>query len=263
VAALHLLFNGLEQTIIQEGQLQKQLHQKHQHLEKTLQAMEEKNQELEQFAYIASHDLQEPLQTISSLADRLEKQHKEELSTQVQLYLRFLSESANRMRALLTGLLDYSRIGKEGQRGPVNCQLLLEEVLLELNSVIEESKARIVAQPLPALKAYPAELRQLLKNLLSNAIKFHKQGVPPLVTIQAKEQDHEWIFAVIDNGIGIAEPFQQKIFVIFQRLHVRSRYVGTGVGLAHAKKIVELHGGRLWVESRPDQGSTFYFTIPK
>jgi signal transduction histidine kinase len=263
VAALHLLFSGLEQTIIQEGQLQKQLHQKHQHLEKTLQAMEEKNQELEQFAYIASHDLQEPLQTISSLVERLDKHHKGDLSTQVQLYLSFLSESANRMRDLLTGLLDYSRIGKAGQPEPVNCQLLLEEVLLELNAAIEESRARIVAQPLPSLKAYPVELKQLLHNLISNAIKFHTQGTPPLVTIQAEEQDQQWLFAVIDNGIGIAEPFQQKIFVIFQRLHVRSRYLGTGVGLAHAKKIVELHGGKLWVESKPDQGSTFYFTIPK
>lgn len=263
VASLNLLFNGLQATIEKESQLQKQLKKEGQTLEKMLEMMETKNQELEQFAYIASHDLQEPLRTISSIVDLLEKQQRDKLDATAISYLNFLSQASSRMRALITGLLEYSRIGKERQLELVDFQAILQELLTDLDATIRESKADIFIDNLPSLPAYPIELRQLFQNLVSNAVKFRRAGIAPKIKITAKEENGHWVFSVMDNGIGIEEQFRQKIFVIFQRLHPKSKYEGTGIGLAQCKKIAELHGGKIWVESKPNQGSIFNFTIPK
>jgi signal transduction histidine kinase len=263
VASLNLLFKGMQATIIKEGNLQKELVQKSKTLENMLESMERKNQELEQFAYIASHDLQEPLRTITGIADQFEKQYKEKLDEDAVMYLTYLSQSTTRMRLLIKGLLDYSRIGKERELEFVNCNTILKELTDELDMLIKENKAIIFIDDLPSLNAYKIEFRQLFQNLISNAIKFRKTETSPEIKISAKEENEYWIFSVKDNGIGIEEKFHEKIFVIFQRLHSKSQYEGTGIGLAHCKKIVELHGGKIWVDSKPEQGSTFYFTIPK
>jgi signal transduction histidine kinase len=262
-ASIHLLFNGLQATIIKENTLQIQLKQESQSLERMLQKMETKNAELEQFAYIASHDLQEPLTTILSVVNLFDKQYKEKLDVNALTYLGFLSQSSSRMQALITGLLDYSRIGKETEIEIVDCNQILYQVLSELDEQIKKNKATIVVEPLPTFYAYRVELKQMFENLLTNALKFRKQEETPQVTVKAREEKDEYVFSVKDNGIGIEKKFTQKIFIIFQQLHAKSKYAGIGIGLAQCKKIAELHGGKIWVESTPSQGSTFYFTVSK
>lgn len=263
VGSLQLLFNGLEATIVNENHLKTQLNKEKNAQEKMLDTLQTKNQELEQFAYISSHDLQEPLQAISSFTDLLKSQYQAKLDKRAGTYLEYLAQSTARMRALISGLLDYARIGREQQLEEVNCQGVVNEVLMTLDASIEQSGARVTVHPLPQVPGYPPELKQLFQNLLSNALKFRQEDVPLEIVIKAEDAGEEWVFSVQDNGIGIEERFQQKIFVIFQQLHPRSKYEGTGLGLAHSKKMVELHGGRIWVKSAPLTGSIFYFTIPK
>jgi PAS domain S-box-containing protein len=222
--------------------------------------MEIKNKELEQFAYVASHDLQEPLRTITSFIDLLQKKHTgdDEKTTK---YFKYITDAAGRMKNLITCLLDYSRIGKSSKPEKVNCAELIKEVLVDLNRLIAESKANIKAIKLPAINGYPLELKLLFQNLISNSIKFSKKGVVPQIVIKASKISGYWKFSVQDNGIGIGTEHFDKIFAIFQRLHLRDEYEGTGIGLAHCQKIVHLHGGKLWVESKLGEGSTFYFTL--
>lgn len=225
--------------------------------------MESKNKELEQFAYVASHDLQEPLRTISGFVDLLEKEYKGKLSSNGDIYLNYLSQASDRMKILIKDLLDYSRIGREKAAMPVDCDDLLEEVVADLGKSIRESEARISFADLPALYAYPTELKLLFQNLIANAIKFRHPQRKPVITITAGQETHAWKFVVADNGIGIEKQNLDRIFIIFQRLHNRSQYEGSGIGLAHCKKIVELHGGAIRAESEPGIGSRFVFTISK
>lgn len=223
--------------------------------------LERKNKELEQFAYVASHDLQEPLRTTAGFVEALRKQYKGRLDEHADRYLDYIAQSSDRMKTLIKDLLDYSRIGREKQFVPVNCNLMLAEVLTDLDRVIKESQAAIKAADLPVINAFPTELKLLFQNLLSNSIKFKKPGIPPVIQIDVQSRNGYWKFAVQDNGIGIDPSHHDRIFIIFQRLHNRSDYEGSGIGLAHCKKIVELHGGEIWVESVPGKGSTFFFTI--
>lgn len=223
--------------------------------------LERKNKELEQFAYVASHDLQEPLRTTTGFVEALRKQYRGMLDEHADRYLDYIAQSSDRMKTLIKDLLDYSRIGREKQFVKVDCNVVLTEVLADLDSVIRESKAIIKADELPVISAYPTEFKLLFQNLITNAIKFRRPGVSPMVGISARSENGHWKFAVHDNGIGIDPGHQDRIFIIFQRLHNRSDYEGSGIGLAHCKKIVELHGGTIWVESSPGKGSTFYFTI--
>ena len=225
--------------------------------------MESKNKELEQFAYVASHDLQEPLRTISGFVDLLEQEYKGKLSSNGDIYLNYLSQASDRMKILIKDLLDYSRIGREKAAMPVDCDDLLEEVVADLGKSIRESEARISFADLPALYAYPTELKLLFQNLIANAIKFRHPQRKPVITITAGQETHAWKFVVADNGIGIEKQNLDRIFIIFQRLHNRSQYEGSGIGLAHCKKIVELHGGAIRAESEPGIGSRFVFTISK
>jgi PAS domain S-box-containing protein len=231
-------------------------------LRRAMLTLQNANVELEQFAYIASHDLQEPLRTVSTFAQLFMEEYEGKLDEQGNQYIGFILESSNRMRQLIKGLLDYSRIGKEKKFVEVNYNELIANVLADLEIFIKESNAKINVQPLPVLYSNPTEIRQLFQNLINNAIKFSPKGATPEITITAEKQKDEWRFAVTDNGIGISEENRDKIFVIFKRLHNRSEYEGTGIGLSHCKKIVEQHGGKIWVESEPGKGSTFYFTIP-
>jgi signal transduction histidine kinase len=221
-----------------------------------------KNKELEQFAYIASHDLQEPLRSVTSFSQLINEEYRGEIGEDGGRYLDFLMEASGRMRNLIKGLLDYSRLGREAKLVQIDANATLRAIQVDLSVAITESQARITSDPLPTLQVFETEFRQLLQNLLSNALKFRRKDTAPEVHISAQRQRNFWEFTVRDNGIGIAKESQAKIFLIFQRLHTRSQYEGTGIGLANCRKIVELHGGSIWVESEKNQGSTFYFTIP-
>ncbi|MGW8121849.1 sensor histidine kinase [Roseivirga echinicomitans] len=225
--------------------------------------LERQNHELEQFTYIASHDLQEPLRTLTSINQLMQEEFKGRLDERADTYLKFINESAERMQLLVKGLLDYSKIGKFGGLSEVDLNEVVKDVLSDLSFSIKESNAKIVIENLPTLKAYKTELRQVFQNLIGNAIKFRKKDVTPEILVSAKEQDREWLFSVKDNGIGIEEKDKDKIFVIFKRLHNRNKFEGTGIGLSNCKKIVELHGGNIWIGSALEKGSVFNFTIAK
>jgi len=227
------------------------------------QEIESKNKELEQFAYVASHDLQEPLRTIAGFVDLLKKEFKEKLDGNGPIYLNYLAQASDRMKTLIKDLLDYSRIGREKQAMPVDCNNLLEEVLADLGKSIRESGARINTSPLPMLRAYPTELKLLFQNLIANSIKFRHPDRPPEISIFALQENGKWKFTVSDNGIGIDQQFLERIFIIFQRLHSRTQYEGSGIGLANCKKIVEVHQGDIWAEATPGLGARFHFTIGK
>lgn len=219
--------------------------------------------EIEQFTYIASHDLREPIRTISTFAHLLQEEYASNLDDTANKVIEFISDSANRMSSLVTALLNYSLLGKANVHCMVDCNKIIDEVLDDLSDLILESNANLEVQRLPVVLGMETELRQLFQNLINNAIKFKKSDIQPEIQISAQSLDKEWKFKIVDNGIGIEEKNNEKIFVIFKRLHKRDEYDGTGVGLANCKKIVEMHNGRIWVESTIGVGSAFFFTIPK
>lgn len=225
--------------------------------------LEQKNKELEQFAYVASHDLQEPLRTITSFVEIFKKQYYGNLDTKADKYLNYIIQASDRMRVLIKDLLDFSRIGNNKDLERVDCNQVLMDVIDDIDMAITESGAIIKSDPLPVINGYPIELKQLFQNLTVNAIKFSKPGVIPQIKISANIMDNQWHFSFADNGIGIDKAHYERIFIIFQRLHTRTEYVGSGIGLSHCKKIVELHRGNIWVESGIGSGSSFHFTIPK
>ncbi|MDD4954785.1 MAG: PAS domain S-box protein [Candidatus Omnitrophica bacterium] len=220
------------------------------------------NENLEQFAYVASHDLQEPLRVMASYSQLLEKRYKEKMDKDANEFIDFIVDAAKRMQKLITDLLAYSRVGRlDARMDAVDCNEILGKVRYTLSPLIEETKAVITNDTLPVSVCSEIQLIQLFQNLIQNAIKF-KGEAAPRIHIGARRQNNEWVFSVADNGIGIDGKYKDKIFLIFQRLHTRDKYPGTGIGLSICKKIVEAHGGRIWVESEPGRGSTFYFTVP-
>lgn len=225
--------------------------------------LENANKELEQFAYLASHDLQEPLLTISNFVGLLENKYSGKLDIDADRYLNFINAASTKIRNLIKDLLDYSRIGKDATFTTVDCNEVLKEVLSEMQKTIKENNAKIKFSILPVLTGDKIRLKQLFRNLISNAIKFRKKNVFPEIEITIEQKDNEYLFAIKDNGIGIEEQYFIKLFNIFQRLNNATEYHGTGIGLASSKKIVEQHNGKIWVESKIDEGSTFYFTISK
>ena len=220
------------------------------------------NAELEQFAYIASHDLQEPLSMVSSLVQLLQKRYKGKLDPDADEFIGFAAEGAVRMQRLINDLLAYSRVGTRGKSfGEVDLERALAQALENLQLAIKEKKAVISSDPLPAAFGDGGQLAQVFQNLIDNALKFcgKKQ---PRVHVSARPEDDEVVCSVQDNGIGIAPEYLNQLFLLFHRLHTRKEYPGTGLGLAICKRIVERHGGGIWVESAPEQGSIFYFRIP-
>lgn len=222
------------------------------------------NAELEQFAYVASHDLKEPLRMVSSYVQLLQQRYKGKLDQDADEFIYYAVDGASRMQTLIDDILAYSRVGTRGvPLEPTDCNEVLKMALDDLNVLIQESKASIVSEHLPEIAVDSAQITQLFQNLIANAIKFRQPDKPLSIKILCSRLDSgEWLFSVKDNGIGFDQQYAEKIFVIFQRLHGRGEYSGTGIGLAIAKKIVERHGGRIWAESRPGKGSTFYFAIP-
>ena len=230
-------------------------------LKQTLEELERSNKDLEQFAYAASHDLQEPLRTVSNFSQLLAKRYKGELDAKADQFIGFIVDGATRMQEMIDNLLAYSRVSTRAKPfEPTNCETLFDQALANVKMAIEESGAVVTHDPLPTVMADASQLVQLFQNLLSNAIKFRKEK--PRIIVSAVQRGNEWLFSVEDNGIGIAPEFMEHIFKMFQREHTSAEYPGTGVGLAICKKIVERHGGRIWVESQTGKGSTFYFTIP-
>jgi signal transduction histidine kinase len=225
--------------------------------------LERSNKELEQFAYISSHDLQEPLRQVQAFVQLLRNRYQGKLDDKADQYIQFASDGAARMGDLVRGLLDYSRVGNQDQPcPPASCRQALETALANLQTSIGEAQARVTHDELPTVTVEPTQLTQLFQNLIGNAVKFRRTGVPPEIHVGARQEDSHWLLWVKDNGIGIKPEYQEKVFQIFQRLHTREKYPGTGIGLAICKKIVEHHGGRLWIESQIGQGSTFYFSLP-
>ncbi|BAU53848.1 sensor histidine kinase [Mucilaginibacter gotjawali] len=224
--------------------------------------LEMKNQELEQFVYIASHDLQEPLLTITNFLELAQEEWREKIDKETKLYFEFITQAAVRMKNLIKGLLDYSRIGIEKKMSLIDCNQLIDEVRHDIDASMQKSGAQIIYHNLPSVNGYPNELKQLFQNLLSNAIKFRKSDASPIINIHAALEGRFWKFSITDNGIGFDLKFKNKIFLIFQRLNNRDIFEGNGIGLAYCKKIVQTHGGEIFADSEPGKGSTFYFTIP-
>jgi PAS domain S-box-containing protein len=228
----------------------------------TVEAFRRSNAELEQFAYVASHDLQEPLRMVSSFTQLLAQRYRGKLDKDADDYIAFAVDGANRMQKLITDLLSYSRLETRGKPfKSVDAGVVLGQAVLNLRAAMEESGALITNDRLPEVSADESQLLQLFQNLLANSIKFRSEH-NPRIHVAATRQEDEWRFSVSDNGIGIESEYYERIFVLFQRLHPASAYPGTGIGLTICKKIVSRHGGRIWVESELGKGSTFYFTLP-
>ena len=220
------------------------------------------NSDLEQFAYAASHDLQEPLRTITAYVGLVKERYGDQLDDTAHEFMDFAIDGAERMQRLITDLLEYSRVGTQGRElEPVNCSRIMDSVLGSLNEAIKSQKAKVDCSPLPIVNGDEAQLARLFQNLIGNALKF-TGDTDPRIQIWAELQGADWVFSVKDNGIGIAPDYQERIFGMFARLHSRTAYSGTGIGLALCSKIAQRHGGRIWVESEVGSGSTFRFNIP-
>ena len=239
-------------------------------LRETMSELARSNEELQQFAYVASHDLQEPLRMVSSYVQLLQRRYKGQLDDDADEFIHYAVDGAERMKRLINDLLAFSRVGTRGKElTPISSQEALERALFSLELQIEETGATVTHDPLPVVLADDSQLTQLFQNLIANAIKFRREGSSPKVHVAARLQPAtheggnamEYLFSVSDNGIGFEAQYGERIFVIFERLHTSDKYGGTGIGLAICKKIIERHGGRIWSESQPGVGSTFYFTL--
>ena len=242
-------------TLLQNARLHKSLDEHANELARS-------NAELEQFAYVASHDLQEPLRMVSSYMQLISQRYKDKLDSDGVDFIGYAVDGATRMQALIQDLLSYSHVGTQGKPfEPANCNYIVDQVIADLDSVIGDSGASVTRDDLPVVMGDTAQLGQLMQNLVSNGIKFRGKA-PPQIRVSKENRGNEWVFSVRDNGIGIEPQHYERIFLMFQRLHHRSDYPGTGIGLALCQKIVDRHGGRIWVESEPGKGSAFHFTIP-
>jgi signal transduction histidine kinase len=231
-------------------------------LHESLEELSRSNADLEQFAYIASHDLQEPLRMVASFVQLLARRYRDKLDQDARDFIDYAVEGVTRMQRLINDQLTYAQVGIDTSRlEPTDCNQVLAEVLINLKPLIEENHALVTQDVLPTIPAMHTQIGQLLQNLIANAIKFRREKAPE-IHVSSRHDENAWIFSVRDNGIGIEPEYFEKIFLIFKRLHSREKYTGTGIGLAICKRIVERHHGHIWVESELGKGSTFYFTIP-
>jgi two-component system, sensor histidine kinase and response regulator len=229
---------------------------------KVAEELKRSNEDLGQFAYVASHDLQEPLRQVTGFMKLLRDRYRSKLDDEADEFIQYATDGASRMSDLIRGLLDYSRVGAPGKKpGAVSCQEALDRALADLDVAISDSGARVTHDALPTLVADKTQVLQLLQNLIGNALKFRREGVAPEIHIGARHEGGQWVLCVRDNGVGIPAEEFDRVFAIFHRLHDRQEYPGTGIGLAICKRIVERHGGRIWVESKVGVGTTFFFTL--
>ena len=247
---------GIDITAIKTAELK---------LENTMNKLKKTNEELEQFAYVASHDLQEPLRMVSSFLNLLEKKYGSGLDEKAKSYINFAVDGAQRMRQIILDLLEFSRVGRTGeyQMELMDLNRVMHDVIQLHMQQVNDCAAKINFNNLPIIKNYRIPLTQVIQNLLSNGLKYRKEDVAPELEISVTEKGNDWEFSFKDNGIGINPKYYDKIFVIFQRLHNKNNYSGTGIGLSVVKKTIESLGGKIWVESEEGLGSTFYFTLPK
>jgi light-regulated signal transduction histidine kinase (bacteriophytochrome) len=248
---------------LQERHLFRLRRQAEEDLARKVEELARSNAELEQFAYIASHDLQEPLRMVATYTQLLAERYRGRLDENADKFIGYACEGALRMQALIQDLLAFSRVGRSGGAcGCVDCNAALAEVLQSLGPAMKESGAVVTHGALPVVWADRSQVTQVFQNLIGNAIKFRGKEAPA-ISVQAEEVGRQWLFSVSDNGIGIAPEYAENIFVVFQRLHTRSEYAGNGIGLAICKKIIEHCGGKIWVEAQAGHGSVFKFTMPR
>lgn len=247
---------------LEEVRLRQERAHAHEQLANKVEELARSNYDLEQFAYVVSHDLQEPLRMVASYTQLLSERYRGQMDSAADRYISYAVDGATRMQALLEDLLAFSRIGRSGAApAPTDVNSAINEVLKNLVHTLKEHSVTVTCNPLPTILAHHFQVVQLFQNLIGNAVKFRAKR-NPCVTISAEQKGHEWLFSVFDNGIGIAGEHKEFIFKIFQRLHTRAEYPGNGVGLAICKRIVEHNGGRIWVDSELGQGANFRFTFP-
>lgn len=263
--AFDRMAENLKATTVSRDELVKEVAERKQAEKELLQTTEElgrSNAELEQFAYVASHELQEPLRMVSSYTQLLERRYKDKLGADADDFINYAVNGAKRMQQLLNDLLTYSRVGTSGKPlKTTDCVTAFDAAVANLDVAVRESGAVVTRDPLPTVMADEGQLVQLFQNLIGNAIKFRGEQ-PPRVHVSSERNGNEWVFSVQDNGIGIDPQYFERIFTVFQRLH-GDKYSGTGIGLAISQKIIQRHGGRIWLESQPGEGSIFYFTLPR
>jgi PAS domain S-box-containing protein len=256
-------YRGVGSDITARKQAEAELRGAHDELAKKAQELERSNAELEQFAYVASHDLQEPLRMVSSYTQLIARRYGEKLDGDAKEFMHYITDGAVRMKQLIEDLLAYSRVGTKGKEfKPLEVEAALKRATTNLRAAIDESGAAVTWDPLPSIEGDEMQLAQVFQNLMGNALKFRGAAVPR-IHVSAAEQNAEWQITIADNGIGIEPQYFERIFMLFQRLHTMGEYPGTGIGLAICKKVVERHGGRIWVSSTPGEGSQFHFTLPK
>jgi signal transduction histidine kinase len=247
---------------LRERDLKKERMQVAEDLARKVEELARSNHDLEQFAYVASHDLQEPLRMVANYTQLLSERYRGKLDEQADKYIFYAVDGATRMQTQIQDLLAFSRVGREGMAcAATDCNAVVEGALRNLQAPVQESGAQIVHGELPIVMGNASQLQQVFQNLIGNALKFRGPETP-VIRISAESKVGEWVFAVTDNGIGIAPEYLETIFTVFKRLHTRVEYPGNGIGLSICKKIVERHGGRIWVTSEPGHGATFGFTLP-
>lgn len=231
--------------------------------QQAVQELTRSNEELQQFAYVASHDLQSPLKTITNYLSLLEGRYGDQLDENAKKLIGTSTAAAGRMRTLISDLLDFSRVGTDVEFKPIDLNDLVAEIVDEQQSDIQATNATIDVAPLPTLRAHRTDLKQVFQNLITNGLKYRRTGVPPRLTIRVVDEGNHYRFSVADNGIGVEPDYYDRVFQIFQRLHGRNEYPGTGIGLATCKKVIDIYGGKIWLNSTVGVGTTFYFTVPK
>lgn len=233
-------------------------------LEERALKLQQSNEELEQFAYVASHDLQEPLRMVTSFLSLLERKYDGQLDDKAKQYIHFAVDGAKRMRQIILDLLEFSRVGRiREELDHVNLNTILESVIALNKERIAETKAQIIYKKLPTIESYETPVYQVLQNLISNSLKYHSTNEEPRIEITIEDKEQEWLFSVKDNGIGIEPSYHAKVFQLFQRLHTKTEYSGSGIGLSLCKKIIEDLKGKIWIESEEGKGCNFLFTLPK
>lgn len=265
LGAVDYIFKPINPNILKSKvQVYVDLHVKQQQLNELNNILARNNDELERFAYICSHDLQEPARMMGSFSELLEKDYQSVLDDKGKNYLNFVRKNSVHMQSMINDILTFSRVGRESIKcEDVDSNSVLNEIKEEFQKQLEETKATITSNGLPVVQTSPTLMRVLLQNLISNGLKYQKGNVQPAITVSATEDERNWTFSVVDNGIGIDPEHKDKVFSMFQRIHRKDKYPGTGIGLSTCQKFVELYGGNIWFESEPEKGTTFLFTIPK